>query len=124
MSDVTGFVGVTNLGAAGLACTSACVPCHQCVGSRSWRLAADLAAAAASFLLLQGQQKERQKQAMGPVDRAMYMFGQLVFGSQSARLFTFFYLAAMHLLVFSSLMRMTHHSSHALYEHQQGVLDK
>jgi hypothetical protein len=71
----------------------------------------------------QGQQRERQKQSMGVVDRAMYKFGQLVFGSQSVRLFTFVYLLVLHLLVFGSLMRMTHHSSNQLYEHQQSVLD-
>lgn len=53
----------------------------------------------------------------------MYLFGQLVFGSQSARLFAFCYLSIMHLLVFTSLMRMTHHSSHALYSHSQAILD-
>ena len=52
----------------------------------------------------------------------MYMFGQLVFGSQSGRLFTFGYLVVMHLLVFASLMRMTHHSSGQLYCHTQSVL--
>lgn len=51
------------------------------------------------------------------------MFGQLVFSNQSARLVTFLYLAAMHLLVFTSLVRMTHHSSHSIYQHQQALLD-
>ncbi len=74
--------------------------------------------------LPQGQQRERQKLAMGAVDKAMYMFGQLVFGSQPARMFTFFYITVMHLLVFLSLMRMTHHSSGQLYEHQQGMLEQ
>jgi hypothetical protein len=66
---------------------------------------------------------ERQKQHMGVADRAMYNFGNLVFGSQSVRLFTFVYLIFLHLLVFGSLVRMTHHSSSQLYEHQQSVLD-
>ena len=60
---------------------------------------------------------------MGIVDRALYKFGHLVFGSQSVRLFTFVYLLILHLLVFGSLVRMTHHSSNQLYEHQQSVLD-
>ena len=60
---------------------------------------------------------------MDVADRAMYKFGQLVFGSQSVRLFTFVYLLILHLLVFGSLVRMTHHSSNQLYEHQQSVLD-
>lgn len=71
----------------------------------------------------QGQQKERQKKQLGVVDKMMYTFGQLVFGNQSARLFTFGYIAVLHLLVVASLMRMTHHSSGALYQHQQDVLD-
>ena len=75
------------------------------------------------LIFLQGQQRERQKQSMGVADRAMYKFGQLVFGSQSVRLFTFVYLLVLHLLVFGSLVRMTHHSSNQLYEHQQSVLD-
>lgn len=69
------------------------------------------------------QQKERQKTSMGFADKAMFMFAQLVFGNQSARLFTFVYLSIIHLLVFSLLLRMTHHSSNQLYEHQQTVLD-
>ncbi len=60
---------------------------------------------------------------MGVADKAMYKFGQLVFGSQGVRLFTFVYLVALHLLVFGSLVRMTHHSSGQLYEHHQSVLD-
>jgi hypothetical protein len=51
--------------------------------------------------------------------QAMFMFAQLVFGNQSARLFTFVYLSVIHLLVFSLLLRMTHHSSNQLYAHQQ-----
>ena len=51
--------------------------------------------------------------------QAMFMFAQLVFGNQSARLFTFVYLSVIHLLVFMLLLRMTHHSSNQLYEHQQ-----
>ncbi|GIL55034.1 hypothetical protein Vafri_10686 [Volvox africanus] len=68
------------------------------------------------------QQKERQKSAMGLVDRAMYMLSQLVYGNSAARMFAFMYLALMHALVFASLMRMTHHSSHQLYSHTQTVL--
>lgn len=60
---------------------------------------------------------------MGYVDKAMYKFGQLVFGSQGARLFAFTYIVVLHALVFGSLMRMTHNSSSQLYEHQQAVLD-
>ncbi|GIL82817.1 hypothetical protein Vretimale_8189 [Volvox reticuliferus] len=69
------------------------------------------------------QQKERQKSAMGLVDRAMYMLSQLVYGNSAARMFAFLYLALMHALVFVSLMRMTHHSSHQLYSHTQAVLN-
>jgi hypothetical protein len=42
---------------------------------------------------------------------------------QGARLGTFVYLVILHLLVVGSLMRMTHHSSQALYGHQQAILD-
>jgi hypothetical protein len=52
----------------------------------------------------------------------MYHFGQLVFGSNAGRLFTFVYLMLLHLLVFTSVSRMTHHSSHALYSHQQALV--
>ena len=72
---------------------------------------------------LQGQQKEAEKKRMGMADKAMYVFGQLVFGSQPARLATFTYLLFLHLLVFACLMRMTHHSSGQLYEHTQAVMD-
>eukprot|EP00955_Chlamydomonas_euryale_P042772 352421-Chlamydomonas_euryale.AAC.53 len=75
------------------------------------------------FKEFQGQQKERQKQRMGVVDRAMYRVGQLVFGNQGARLFVFFYLLALHMLVLGLLGRMTHHHSHALYSHGKAVLD-
>ncbi|MEW5305958.1 MAG: hypothetical protein WDW36_008467 [Sanguina aurantia] len=75
------------------------------------------------FKEFQGQQKDKQRKTMNVPDKVMYMFGQLVFSSQSARLFTFLYLAAMHLLVFTSLVRMTHHSSHSIYQHQQALLD-
>ncbi|GFR50386.1 hypothetical protein Agub_g12601 [Astrephomene gubernaculifera] len=68
------------------------------------------------------QQKERQKTAMGFVDKAMYMLSQLVYGNSAARMFAFVYLALMHALVFVSMMRMTHHSSHQLYSHTQSVL--
>lgn len=71
----------------------------------------------------QGQQRERQRSNLHFADKLMYMFGQLVFGSQGARLGTFLYLVVMHLLVVGSLMRMTHHSSSQLYEHQQIILD-
>lgn len=69
------------------------------------------------------QQKERQKSSMGFVDKAMFMLSQLVYGHQAARLFAFVYLASIHLLVFASLARMTHHSSSALYAHTQAVLE-
>ncbi|KAG2424374.1 hypothetical protein HXX76_014583 [Chlamydomonas incerta] len=69
------------------------------------------------------QQKERQKSAMGLVDKAMYGLSQLVYGNSAARLFAFFYLALMHGLVFVSMLRMTHTSSAALYSHTQAVLD-
>lgn len=51
--------------------------------------------------------------------QAMFMLSQLVYGHQAARLFAFVYLASIHLLVFASLARMTHHSSSALYAHTQ-----
>ncbi|GLC41611.1 hypothetical protein PLESTF_000273100 [Pleodorina starrii] len=69
------------------------------------------------------QQKERQKSAMGFVDKAMFMLSQLVYGNSAARMFAFVYLALMHALVFASLMRMTHNSSHQLYSHTQAILD-
>ncbi|KAG2490870.1 hypothetical protein HYH03_010788 [Edaphochlamys debaryana] len=75
------------------------------------------------FKEFKDQQKERQKTAMGFVDKAMYMLSQLVYGNSAARMFAFVYLAAMHALVFASLLRMTHHSSHQLYEHTQDILD-
>jgi hypothetical protein len=72
---------------------------------------------------MQGQQRERQKQRMGIADKAMYKFGQLVFGSQGARLFTFGYLMALHFMVFVLLARLTHHGNSQLYAHTQSVLD-
>jgi hypothetical protein len=51
----------------------------------------------------------------------MYHFGQLVFGSNAGRLFTFVYLLLLHLLVFMSMSRMVHHSSHQLHSHQQAL---
>lgn len=47
------------------------------------------------------------------------MLSQLVYGNSAARMFAFVYLALMHMLVFTSLMRMTHHSSQQLYTHSQ-----
>jgi hypothetical protein len=71
----------------------------------------------------QGEQQESRKRSLHPADRIMYAFGQLVFSSTRARLATFAYLAVLHLLVFSSLMHMTGHSSHALYSHHAAVLE-
>lgn len=75
------------------------------------------------FKEFQGQERERQKKQLNFVDKAMYLVGQLIFGNKTARLVTFAYLLALHVLVFATLMRMTHHSSSQLYEHQQGVLE-
>ncbi|KXZ54818.1 hypothetical protein GPECTOR_4g889 [Gonium pectorale] len=75
------------------------------------------------FKEFKDQQKERQKSAMGLVDKAMFMLSQLVYGNSAARMFAFLYLAAMHALVFASILRMTHHSSNALYSHTQAVMD-
>lgn len=76
------------------------------------------------FKEFQGQQRERQKKALSVADRAMYALMQLVFGTKPARLFVFFYLLAMHLLVFSSVIRMAHHTSGALEQHHEALLGK
>eukprot|EP00798_Chlamydomonas_sp_ICE-L_P017047 gene17047-23340_t len=73
------------------------------------------------FKEFQGKQRETQKSTMSYVDRAMYMFGQLVYGNKSARLFTFLYLSVLHVLVVTSLMRLSHHTSSQLYAHQHTI---
>jgi len=63
------------------------------------------------FREFQSKQEERFRQMMSFPDKVMYRIGKLVFGSKEIRLFVFFYLAALHLLVFANLSRMTHHSA-------------
>ncbi|GFH24596.1 CASP_C domain-containing protein [Haematococcus lacustris] len=74
--------------------------------------------------LKHGEQRDKQRSKLHVADQLMFMFGQLVFGSQGARLGTFAYLVVLHLLVVGSLMRMTHQSSAALFDHQQVILDQ
>lgn len=76
------------------------------------------------FKEFQGEQRDKQRSKLHVADQLMFMFGQLVFGSQGARLGTFAYLVVLHLLVVGSLMRMTHQSSAALFDHQQVILDQ
>jgi len=74
------------------------------------------------FREFQGQQRERQRRAMAAPDRAMYALATLVAGSRASRLFIFAYLAALHVLVFSSMARMASASSTALTAHTESVL--
>uniref|UniRef100_A0A7S3QQS9 CASP C-terminal domain-containing protein n=1 Tax=Dunaliella tertiolecta TaxID=3047 RepID=A0A7S3QQS9_DUNTE len=75
------------------------------------------------FAEFQGQQRERQKSSMPLPDRLMYRFGQLVFGSQSARLGTFIYLCGLHLLVLLLISRMTHSGSSDMYAQQLHIME-
>ncbi|KAF5840464.1 CASP C terminal-domain-containing protein, partial [Dunaliella salina] len=75
------------------------------------------------FAEFQGQQRERQKSSMPLPDRLMYRFGQLVFGSQSARLGTFIYLCGLHLLVLLLISRISHSSSSDMYAQQLHIME-
>jgi homeobox protein cut-like len=74
------------------------------------------------FQEFQGQQRERQRRALAAPDRAMYALATLVAGSRASRLFIFAYLAALHVLVFSTMARMASASSTALTAHTESVL--
>lgn len=74
------------------------------------------------FKEFQGQQREKQRKALGVADRAVYALAQLIFGTPAARLFVFCYLVALHVLVFSSVFRMAHTSSEQLADHSAAVL--
>jgi hypothetical protein len=71
---------------------------------------------------MQGQQREQKRKQMTVADKAMYSVGSLVYQSGAARLLTFAYLVVLHLLVFGSLSRMTHHTSDHIMDHQELLL--
>jgi hypothetical protein len=72
---------------------------------------------------LQGQQRQQKKNQMGVADKAMYSMGNLVFQSPAARLAALCYLVLLHLLVFSALTRMSHHTSTHLSGHHDQILE-
>eukprot|EP00884_Botryococcus_braunii_P002856 jgi/Botrbrau1/12571/Bobra.0169s0105.1 len=54
------------------------------------------------------KEKAARKQKMNVADRVMYEFGQIISGSQAARIFVMVYSAALHVLVFYTLARHSH----------------
>jgi hypothetical protein len=76
-----------------------------------------------SAAVSQGQQRQQKKNQMGVADKAMYSMGNMVFQSPAARLVALCYLVLLHLLVFSSLTHMTHHSSQHIMDHHELLLE-
>lgn len=60
------------------------------------------------FAEFQGRQRENRKKQLGIVDKSVYIVGDLVFGNRYARLFVFFYVVVMHILVMSTLVFTSH----------------
>ncbi|GMH36191.1 hypothetical protein BSKO_04059 [Bryopsis sp. KO-2023] len=60
------------------------------------------------FTEFQSRQRENRKKQLGIVDKSVYIVGDLVFGNRYARLFVFFYVVVMHVLVMTTLVFTSH----------------